>query len=196
MLKTQNEVSTLSELNKILKDKIELNILKLLKLTIYSKINWNYLWEKNDIIATKCFESNLICVRGETILPYTIIEIFNLLSRADCRKDMDSLIDQNQRLKWFSPHTGVERLVYKPVWPTDPRDFSNITHWRLLEDGTLILLAFSHPFEDLCPEQGNYVRGNLLLGGYVMKHVRGGTKVYLVVQVFFHKKSSLIMLII
>jgi hypothetical protein len=175
--------AALSEVSQDLKPEIESHLSKLLKLTKDRNVPWQPLWNQENIQASKYYESNLICVKGETNLPYTIAEIFQLLSRADCRRDMDSLIDQNQRLKWFSPHTGVERLVYKPVWPTDPRDFCNITHWRLLDDGTFILLAFSSPMPDLCPEQPKFVRGNLLLGGYAMKHASGGTELSLVVQV-------------
>jgi hypothetical protein len=169
-----------------IKNEIEAHVTKLLNLTVTkTNIPWVFLWYKENILASKYFDSaeNLICVRGETMLPYTIHEIFQLLSRGDCRRDLDTLIDQTQRLKWFSSQTGVERLVYKPVWPTDPRDFSNITHWRLLDDGTLLLVAFSLPMDDLCPVQPKFVRGNLHIGGYAMRHVPGGTKLYLVVQV-------------
>jgi hypothetical protein len=170
-----------------IKKEIESHVTKLLNFTIRNpNIPWVLLWNKENILASKFYDTteNLICVRGETMLPYTIQEIFQLLTRSDCRRDLDTLIDQTQRLKWFSSQTGVERLVYKPVWPTDPRDFSNITHWRLLDDGTLILVAFSLPIDDLCPLQPKFVRGNLRLGGYVLRHVPGGTKLNLVVQVF------------
>jgi hypothetical protein len=178
----QNAVALL-DVSEELKQEIESHLCKLLKLTTDRSIPWQPLWNSEKIQAAKYYESELICVKGETKLPYTISEIFQLLSRADCRRDMDSLIDQNQRLKWFSPHTGVERLIYKPVWPTDPRDFCNITHWRLLDDGTFILFAFSSRMEELCPEQPKFIRGNLLLGGYTMKHAPGGTDLSLVVQV-------------
>lgn len=173
-----------SDLPKEIEHEIEMHVLKLMNLTFNNNTTqWVSLWNKQDIFASKYYENGLTYVRGETLLPYTINEIFQLLSRSDCRRDMDTLIAQTQRLKWYSPHTGVERLVYKPVWPTDPRDFSNITHWRLLEDGTLVLLAFSYPLKDICPEQPPFVRGRLHLGGYALKHVPGGTKLYLVVQV-------------
>ena len=174
-----------------LKLEIESHVMKLLSLTVTKThaIPWELLWNKENILASKFYDlsENLICVRGETTLPYTIQEIFQLLTRGDCRRDLDTLIDQTQRLKWFSCQTGVERLVYKPVWPTDPRDFCNITHWRLLDDGTLLLVAFSLPMDDLCPPQLKFVRGNLRLGGYALRHVPGGTKLYLVVQVFLFR---------
>jgi hypothetical protein len=168
-----------------IEQQIERNLEKILRLTFSSTpSDWSSLWEREEVIASKRTESGLPCVRGETLLPYSIPEIFNLISRADCRRDLDTLIDTNQKLHWFSPQTGVERLTYKAIWPTDPRDFLNITHWRLVQDETLVMVAFRYPFDNLCPAESPFVRGNLLLGGYAMRHEAGGTRIYLVVQVF------------
>ncbi|CAN0048837.1 unnamed protein product, partial [Ectocarpus fasciculatus] len=144
---------------------------------------WEPMFEKPGVVATKKAGSGgAICVRGEATLPFTIAEIFDASSTAAARKALDSQLHTYTRLKWFSRHTGVEYLRFKPVWPTAPRDFCNLTHWRLLEDGTFITFGFSTPFPDLCPEESGMVRANLILAGYVMRPVVGGTNIFIVVQ--------------
>jgi hypothetical protein len=139
------------------------------------------LFEKKGVIGSRKLGSGIICVRGETIMPFTIPEIYGLISRPERRKQLDSMLETYTRVKWWSPHTGVEYLQSKGIWPTAPRDFSNITHWRLLNDGTFLTFGYSDQIDE-CPEKDGVVRGNLLLGGYVMQHVPGGTRVLLIVQ--------------
>ena len=141
------------------------------------------MFEKSGVIATrKAGSGGAICVRGVTVLPYTIPEIFGAISTAEDRKELDRQLDTYKRLKWFSYHTGVEYLRFKPVWPTAARDFCNLTHWRLLEDGTFLTFGFSVPFLDLCPEESGLVRADLILGGYVMRPEVGGTRIHIIVQ--------------
>ena len=59
----------------------------------------------------------------------------------------------------------------------------NISHWRLLADGSLVIVAFSEKFDDLCPLEDGVVRAECILAGYVMKQVDGGTQVHYLVQV-------------
>jgi hypothetical protein len=172
--------AVLAGLSESLSAKVEAAAEKLLQYT-YST-DWLPMFEKRGVIATRMAGSGVVCVRGETLLPYTIPEIYGYVCRAENRKSLDAQMDVYTRVKWFSPHTGVEHILFKPVWPTAPRDFVNVTHWRLLRDGTFITLGFSERIE-MCPEQEGVVRGSLLIGGYVMQHVPGGTKISIVVQV-------------
>lgn len=152
-----------------------------LDLSFGSPDEWSILFEKKGVIGSRKIGSGIICVRGETIMPYTIPEIYGIISRPERRKQLDSMLEVYSRIKWFSHHTGVEYLQSKGVWPTAPRDFSNISHWRLLKDGTFITLGYGENIDE-CPEKDGIVRGNLLIGGYVMQHVPGGTRVFIVVQ--------------
>lgn len=43
-----------------------------------------------------------------------------------------------------------------------------IYHWRMLEDGRVIVLSFSEKFDDLCPPEDGVVRAELILGGYII----------------------------
>lgn len=173
---------TLANLSDELIVRIEKLIEKILSFTLNCNEEWIPMFERNGVIGMKRPGSGLICVRGETILPYTIPEIYGLISMPDKRKELDPQLDTYTRMKEFSYHTGTEHLLFRAVWPTAPRDFCNITHWRLLKNGTFITIGFGDHIPE-CPEQDGVVRGNLLIGGYVMQPVKGGTRIFIVVQV-------------
>ena len=163
--------------------KIETTAEKLLEYGSNAAESWDVMFEKPGVLATrKTGNSRAICVRGETLMPYTIPEIYAMTSTSKGRKSLDSQLEIYNRLKWFSRNTGVEYLRFKPVWPTAARDFCNLTHWRLLDDGTFLTFGYSTPFPDLCPEEDGVVRADLILGGYVMRPVVGGTQIFIVVQ--------------
>ncbi len=74
------------------------------------------------------------CVKGVTVMPYTITEIFSLTANPERRVELDSNIASYRRVKWFSRNTGVEYLQFKTVWPTTARDFCSLTHWRVFKE--------------------------------------------------------------
>jgi hypothetical protein len=172
---------TLSHLTPEMASKLNTSVNNILDLAFGSPEDWSLLFEKKGVTGSRKLGSGIICVRGESILPYTIPEIYGIISRPERRKQLDSMLESYARVKWFSHHTGVEYLQSKGVWPTAPRDFSNISHWRLLKDGTFVTLGFGEQVEE-CPERDGIVRGQLLIGGYVMQHVPGGTRVLIIVQ--------------
>lgn len=173
--------ATLSNLTPEMASKLNQSVELILDLAFGAPEEWSLLFEKKGVTGSRKLGSGIICVRGETILPYTIPEIYGIISRAERRKQLDSMLETYARVKWFSHHTGVEYLQSKGVWPTAPRDFSNISHWRLLKDGTFVTLGYGEQIEE-CPERDGFVRGNLIIGGYVMQHVPGGTRILIIVQ--------------
>ena len=79
----------------------------------------------------------------------------------------------------------IKYLRFKQVWPTAVRDFCNIVHWRILGDGTVVICSFSEKFDDLCPlnDKDGLVRGELILGGFVLRPTLTGTNAFYIVQV-------------
>lgn len=144
--------------------------------------DWPVMYEKEGVRATRRPGSGLICVRGESVLPYSIAEIFGLALNPSMKKVVDPNIDVYERGKWYNFHTGHEYMRSKGSWPTSPRDFSNGTHWRLLKNGKFLNFAFSVENAEF-PEQPGVVRANLYFGAYVMKHVVGGTQMTFLLQV-------------
>jgi hypothetical protein len=168
---------------------------------------WSLIYEKNNILGYRKTGSGVVCVRGETIFPYTIPEICSLTNQ--WTSEIEPNLDTYKRLSWLSKHTGVEHIKYKAVWPTLPRDFVNMTHWRVLkqdphrlihpqandterDSSYFLTFSFSEKSvgEQYCPPIEGYVRGDVLVG-YVMKHVTGGTKVIFIIQVSLDLSVSL-----
>lgn len=144
---------------------------------------WIPVHEKKSVkISRKQGVGGGICVRGETLLPYSISEIFSLLSREDKRKKIDNQMSSAKKVKYFSSNTSIDYIRSKQVWPNPIRDFCNLTHWRLLSDGSFVIVSFSEKFDELCPLEEGVVRAELILGGYVMRPRKDGTQVYHIIQ--------------
>lgn len=59
----------------------------------------------------------------------------------------------------------------------------NIAHWRLLNDGRVVVVAFSEKFDDIKPPCEGHVRAEALLGGFIFTPVAEGTKIQYLVEV-------------
>lgn len=144
--------------------------------------DWPVMYEKDGVRGCRRPGSGLICVRGESVLPYSIPEIFELALNPSMKTVVDPNLDIYERGKWYNFHTGHEYMKSKGSWPTSPRDFSNGTHWRLLKNGKFLNFAFFQENSEF-PERPGVVRAKLNFGAYVMKHVVGGTHMTFLLQV-------------
>lgn len=81
--------------------------------------------------------SDLIGARGDTILPFSTSDVFQLLVHGGTgvRRDIDSQLDKTFLLAELSHQHRVERNLYKAVFPTSPRDFVIFTGWEATPDG-------------------------------------------------------------
>lgn len=142
---------------------------------------WQPFFEKNGVTAFKR-PGSVICVRGDAFLPFPIIDIFSLLINDSKQKEIDMSVKSIRRVKNFSDNTSLIYTRYKQIWPLTVRDFCNLVHWRLLPDGTIVIVAFSEKYEDLCPLEDGIMRGELILSGYVLKQTPKGTECHYVIQ--------------
>ena len=72
-------------------------------------------------------------------------------------KSTDAIVIEN-----LGQQTRVEHCVFSAVWPTLPRDFCNLSHWRVLDDGRTILIvncSVSHP---ACPPVEGFIRAEIV----------------------------------
>lgn len=71
------------------------------------------------------------------------------------------------------------------MWPVSGRDFVDLSHWRLLGDGTIVIISFSSKFDELKPPVSGLVRGETAYSGYILKPAKssGGTEVHFLVEV-------------
>lgn len=152
---------------------------------------WEAIVDRDGVfVSKKAAPDGAICFRAMATIPFTIAEIFAASYTTAARKALDSELQECRRLRWFSRHTGVEYLSFRPILPANGKQYCNLTHWRLQEDGAFVSLAFSVPFPEQYLEDHSVVPSQLLLDGYVMRPVVGGTNVYHIVQTDLVKLSS------
>lgn len=65
-------------------------------------------------------------------------------------------------------NTVIQRLMFKEVWPTAPRDFVVCASWRQNDDGSVSIVSRSVP-DTLCAQEKGYVRGFLQVSGYLLE---------------------------
>jgi hypothetical protein len=185
--------SPLGNLSPSQRKDLEFVVDSVLSHTVNSTHQWSFLYDTSGVTATRTSDKNgNFIIRGESILPYSILELFGTVSRAANRKILDPMIESYERKKWFNLHTGIEYVKYYAKWPASSRDFCNLTHWRLLPNNTFLMVGVSMPDES-CPVGLNAetVRARLFFGGYVMQPLppsaadpspSGRTKVSIIVK--------------
>jgi len=130
--------------------------------------NWEIMFEKDGLTAYRR-PGKLIYVRGDAVLPFSLLSIFDLIVDSSRAGELNPQIISARKPRTFSPNTAVQHLKFKPMWPTAPRDMVNITHWRMLPDGRVVIVSFADAgHDDICPVEAGSVRAELVLGGYVL----------------------------
>ena len=163
-----------------LKNKIERAVAMLVEAVDVNAPNWEPLFEKNGVSAFKR-PGEQVCVRGDAILPFGIPAIFKLIVTASRACSINPQIVSSTNVRQISTNTNIQYLQFKQVWPTTARDFCNLTHWRILSDYRVLIFSTSHEAEE-APELSAFVRGELIIGGYVLTPTPTGTLIQYVVQ--------------
>lgn len=163
-----------------LKNKIEKAVAMLVEAVDVNAPNWESLFEKNGVSAFKR-PGEQVCVRGDAILPFGIPAIFKLIVTASRACAINPQIVSSTNVRQISTNTNIQYLQFKQVWPTTARDFCNLTHWRILSDYRVLIFSTSHEASE-APEISSFVRGDLIIGGYVLTATPTGTLIQYVVQ--------------
>jgi hypothetical protein len=180
--KPLNPTKTLDGIPPKFATKVESAVETLLDAVAPDADGWEPLFEKNGVKALKR-PGSIICVRGDAVLPYPITNCFSVIWSSDRKRDLDPQLHSSKLLKPCSSHTNIEYLRFKQVWPTAVRDFVNLVHWRLLNDGRVVIVAFSEKYDELCPVEQGIVRAELILAGYLLTPTSKGTNISFIVQV-------------
>jgi hypothetical protein len=205
---TVNEEKTLesipSELYEPLKAKAEEFKARLTS----SPSEWEVFMEDKGIKGTKRYEEGkeVAIMRSETVLPFHIVDIFEFINNNKNTPVVDPWVNHSVVLKRFSPHSWVGCVTLHGVscptvtaafalthhafpaqqWPViSPREFVNLYHWRLLEDGSVLYFDFSAAFDELKPENADAIRGWDYVYGYMLRATEdgSGTDVHMIVDV-------------
>lgn len=130
---------------------------------------WKLTTEKLDVKAYVRAASKLGSFKGVGVIqqhPYVVLKLILEISR---RHLFDPQLLAKQRLELYDQHTFIDHLVYKAVFPASPRDFVNITHWRVLRDGSILVIAASVERDDLCPKkEPKIVRAEAIMAGFLL----------------------------
>lgn len=98
--------------------------------------------------------------------PYLVLKLLLDISR---RESFDPQLLTTRRAFVYDDHTFIDQLTYKPVFPASARDFVHVTHWRVLQDGSILLIATSVKRDDICPpREPQVVRARTVMGGYLL----------------------------
>lgn len=141
---------------------------------------WEFLFEKDGMTARKKPGEKLM-VRADAELAFDIQSIFDMVIDNKKLPEINPQVDRAKRVKEFSANTFTQHIVFKQVWPTAPRDMVNMTHWRVLKSGRIVIVSFNceeyHEGDVACKVDSGVVRADLTLGGYVLTPTKTGTKV-------------------
>lgn len=129
------------------------------------------LWRYNeDRDGVTCYVplDGMPSARGDGFVPYPRRAIWDLLVAIERKGETDSQFETGHQIVIWSGHSKLTYMRFKGIGFVSGRDFCNVTHWRVDEDGNLIILAFSEPSPD-CPEVKGAVRALLEVGGWIIR---------------------------
>ena len=141
------------------------------------------MWEKEGITGCQRAgdDSGCVCVRGQGVITFKMLDIFAMAQR---RVELEDNMSHFDVLDKVTSDTFFDRVRLKAIFPVTARESVNVTHFRLLPDGTLMCISFSHPDEySMLPEQKGYVRANTNIVGYVLRPIAGGTHCTYILEV-------------
>lgn len=127
---------------------------------------WELAFNRNDVQGYRK-PGALMSVRGEGIIAQHPTSILLALLDLENKAQYDPQFDMGRRVKIYNTHTFLDYNRFKAVWPSSPRDMYNIVHWRVLDEGKVVLIAYSD--KDPYPEEDGCIRGDLIIAGWVIK---------------------------
>ena len=89
---------------------------------------------------------------------------------------LDDMLKESRVKQELSKSLHLVHLLYKAVWPTAPREFTVLSILGQLDDRTWISSGVSVDDPRMPPEKG-YVRGQLEVGGYLIRSVPSNPEV-------------------
>ncbi|KAL4146413.1 hypothetical protein PRNP1_012277 [Phytophthora ramorum] len=130
---------------------------------------WKFQTEQRDVKAYVRRASRVGTFKGVGFIaqhPHKVMQLILELSR---RHTFDPQLLATQRVHVFDDHTWVDHLTYKAVFPAAARDFVNLTHWRVLRDGSMVVVATYAQDESFVKNQEpQLVRGKIIMAGFLL----------------------------
>jgi len=116
--------------------------------------------------------SPITYIKGYGTFPVDAKQYLDILLDANRKVDYDSMYKDGKTLEQIDEKTSIVTQAFHAIWPTSARDFLLLQHWTTLPDGSLVSVGKSIEHPDY-PERKDHVRGQVILGGFIMKPIPG-----------------------
>ncbi|GLD99516.1 hypothetical protein PINS_up008242 [Pythium insidiosum] len=128
---------------------------------------WSFHSEKHGVKAYTKIDGSLTAAKGEGHIPFHPRAIWDVVMDVAKKKTYDSQLANGMRVAKLDEQTNIDYLEYKPVLFVAGRDFVNLVHWRVLRDGTIVIVAQSIEDLELCPsKEPKIVRAEVHIAGW------------------------------
>ncbi|TYZ63046.1 hypothetical protein PybrP1_010089 [[Pythium] brassicae (nom. inval.)] len=139
---------------------------------------WKLQADKRGVRASVRAASRLGSFKGVGVIAHPLHAVLRLVLAIARRHEYDPQLLAQQRVHVFDQHSFIDHLVYKAVFPAAPREFVNITHWRVLPSGAALVVAAAAERDDLCPRrEPKVVRGEVVMAGFLLVPSADGASV-------------------
>ncbi|EGZ29433.1 hypothetical protein PHYSODRAFT_309794 [Phytophthora sojae] len=130
---------------------------------------WKFQTEQRDVKAYVRRASRIGAFKGVGFIAHHPHKVLQLVLELSKRYTFDPQLLATQRVHVFNDHTWVDHLTYKAVFPAAARDFVNLTHWRVLRDGSMVVVATYAEDESFVKSQEpQIVRGKIIMAGFLL----------------------------
>ncbi|KAG6615901.1 2-oxo acid dehydrogenase acyltransferase catalytic domain protein [Phytophthora cinnamomi] len=130
---------------------------------------WKFQTEQRDVKAYVRRASRIGAFKGVGFIAHHPHKVLQLVLELSKRYTFDPQLLATQRVHVFNDHTWVDHLTYKAVFPAAARDFVNLTHWRVLRDGSMVVVATCAEDDSFVKNQEpQIVRGKIIMAGFLL----------------------------
>ncbi|KAF4036852.1 2-oxoacid dehydrogenases acyltransferase (catalytic domain) [Phytophthora infestans] len=130
---------------------------------------WKFQTEQRDVKAYVRHASKVGTFKGVGFIAHHPHKVLQLILELSKRPTYDPQLLATQRVHVFNDHTWVDHLTYKAVFPAAGRDLVNLTHWRVLRDGSIVVVATSAEDDSFVKSQEpQIVRARAVMAGFLL----------------------------
>jgi len=126
--------------------------------------------------------SQVVCVKASGEINAPISRVYKLFLSNDYVLKYNQYCSEIRDVGFLDPSTKISWATSKKMGPFSARDFVTRCHYRCLRDGSLLLSTMSEAglpctdFRDEGSSPGEYVRMDVILGGYLFQSIGDGSK--------------------
>ncbi|KAF0697839.1 Aste57867_11509 [Aphanomyces stellatus] len=128
-------------------------------------VDWDFHSEKDGVRAYAKADGPLTAVLGVGSLAFPANMVLDFLLASHRKAEYDPMCADARAVKTYDTHTLLDYYQSKPVLIVSGRDFVNLVHWRVLTDGSIVVVAKATK-DPSCPPKDWTVRGEIHVAGW------------------------------